>query len=113
MDNRHFMVAGVIIALVIGVVAVFFASSDPDGLESTALIVQGDKTLTGATPPDAEVDTGLHETIVYDSPFSNYSIGGPFGTYGGLVAIVLGTFLAFVAVYAIAKVMAGARAPNQ
>jgi cobalt/nickel transport protein len=44
-----------IIALLIGVVAVFLASGDPDGLESTALMVQGQKTLTGGTPADAEI----------------------------------------------------------
>ena len=39
-----------VIALLIGVIAVFMASADPDGLESTALVVQGQKDLTGATP---------------------------------------------------------------
>ena len=43
MDNKTFMIVGIIIALLIGVVAVFMASGDPDGLESTALIVQGQK----------------------------------------------------------------------
>ena len=47
MDNKTFIIAGIIIALLIGVVAVFMASGDPDGLESTALVVQGQKELTG------------------------------------------------------------------
>ena len=42
-DNKTFIVAGLIIALIIGVIAVFAASSDPDGLESTALVYRGRK----------------------------------------------------------------------
>ncbi|MCK7505079.1 MAG: PDGLE domain-containing protein [Desulfobacterales bacterium] len=48
MDNKTFIIAGIVVALLIGVVAVFMASGDPDGLESTALVVQGQKDLTGA-----------------------------------------------------------------
>jgi len=55
MDNRTFIIAGIIIALAIGGAAVFLASGDPDGLESTALVVQGQKELTGVTPEDAEL----------------------------------------------------------
>ena len=47
MDNKTFIIVGIAIALLIGVVAVFFASGDPDGLESTALMIQGQKSLTG------------------------------------------------------------------
>jgi len=54
-DNKTLIVAGLVIAVLIGVLAVFFASSDPDGLESTAMMIQGGKTLTGPTPPDAEI----------------------------------------------------------
>ncbi len=50
MDNKTFIIAGIVVALLIGVVAVFMASADPDGLESTALVVQGQKELTGNTP---------------------------------------------------------------
>ena len=60
MDNKTFIIIGIAIAIIIGVIAVFFASGDPDGLESTALMIQGQKTLTGGTPPDAEVhSTGV------------------------------------------------------
>ncbi len=41
MDNKTFLIAGLIVALLIGVIAVFLASGDPDGLESTALIGTG------------------------------------------------------------------------
>ena len=44
-DNKKFMIAGIIIALLIGVIAVFIASKDPDGLESTALVCRDKKQL--------------------------------------------------------------------
>ena len=34
MDNKTFIIAGILISLFIGVMAVFLASGDPDGLES-------------------------------------------------------------------------------
>jgi len=43
MDNKTFIVVGIGVALLISVVAVFMASGDPDGLESTALVVQDKK----------------------------------------------------------------------
>jgi hypothetical protein len=38
--NKTFLIAGLAIAIFVGVVAVF-ASGDPDGLESTAILVKG------------------------------------------------------------------------
>jgi len=34
MDTKTFLIAGIMVALLIGVVAVFFASGDPDGLRA-------------------------------------------------------------------------------
>lgn len=98
MDNKTFIVYGIIIALAIGVLAVFLASSSPDGLESTALIVQGQKSLTGDTPPDAEIQEDLNGKFSYASPMPDYSLGEQFGPLGGIVAIVVGTLLAFLIV---------------
>ena len=102
MDNKTFLAAGIIIALLIGIMAVFMASGDPDGLESTALVVQGQKTITGATPPDAEIHEDLNGKFAYSSPMPDYSLGEQMGSAGGLVAIVVGTILAFVVVLGIA-----------
>ena len=74
-DNKTLIVGGLIIAVLIGVVAVFFASSDPDGLESTALIIQGGKTLTGPTPPDAEILENMDGKFAYLAPMPDYSLG--------------------------------------
>ncbi|MDD4484699.1 MAG: PDGLE domain-containing protein [Methanoregula sp.] len=101
-DNKTFLIGGIIVALLIGVVAVFLASGDPDGLESTALIVQGEKTLTGGTPEGAEIHEDLTGKFSYESPMPDYSLGEAMGSTGGIVAIVVGTLLAFGVVLGIA-----------
>ena len=97
-DNKTFIIGGIVIALLIGVVAVFMASSDPDGLESTALVVQGQKELTGATPENAEIQEDLNGKFSYESPMPDYSLGERFGPLGGMVAIVAGIILALLIV---------------
>jgi cobalt/nickel transport protein len=89
----------------LGVVAVFFASGDPDGLESTALVVQGQKTLTGDTPPDAELHEDATGKFSYESPMPDYSLGETLGPLGGIIAIVIGTLLAFGIVLGFSKVI--------
>ena len=98
MENRRFIILGVIVALLIGVVAVFLASSDPDGLESTALIIQGQKTLTGSTPEGAEIQESPDGKFSYAAPMPDYSLGEAMGPLGGIIAIVVGTLLAFALV---------------
>jgi len=102
MDNKTFLIVGIIVALLIGVVAVFMASGDPDGLESTALVVQGQKTITGGTPADAEIEEDLNGKFIYDSLMPDYSLGEGMGTFGGVIAILGGTILAFIVVFGIA-----------
>jgi len=109
MDNRTFLVAGIIVALLIAVVAVFFASSDPDGLESTALIIQGDKSLTGDTPPDAEVNEDIPGRFVYEAPLKDYSLGDAMGSTGGVIAMVLGVIISLAVVLGAAKALVLAR----
>lgn len=105
MDSKTFVIAGIVVALLIGVVAVFFASGDPDGLESTALVVQGQKTLTGDTPPDAELHEDAPGKFSYESPMPDYSLGETLGPLGGIIAIVIGTLLAFGIVLGFSKVI--------
>lgn len=101
-DNKTFIIAGIVIALLIGGVAVFFASGDPDGLESTALVVQGQKELTGLTPESAEIHEEEAGRFAYSSPMPDYSLGESMGSTGGIVAIVFGTILAFLVVLGLA-----------
>jgi len=95
-DNKTLIACGLIIALAIGIVAVFFASGDPDGLESTALVVQGQKTITGNSPPDAAVNENMEGKFTYNPPMPDYSIRERSGPGGSVLAILGGTIIAFV-----------------
>jgi cobalt/nickel transport protein len=105
MEIKHFVLIGIVIAIVIGVVAVFLASSDPDGLESTALVVQGEKSLTGITPPDAELVEDVHGGFAYDSPMPDYSVED-LGIAGQIIAILVGIGISFIIVLGVARVAA-------
>jgi cobalt/nickel transport protein len=94
-DNRTLLAAGLVIAIVIGIAAVFLASGDPDGLESTALLTQGQKTLTSAAPPNAEIRENMEGKFTYSPLLPGYSLGERYGPLGGIVAIVAGTIIAF------------------
>ena len=113
MDNKTFIVAGLIIAIFIGFMAVFMASSDPDGLESTALVIQGEKTLTGETPPDAVVQETLEGTFSYESLMPDYSLGEEWGALGGVIAIIVGTILVFLVVVGLAYAVKMGTKTNQ
>jgi cobalt/nickel transport protein len=102
MDNKTFIIAGIVISLLIGGIAVFMASGDPDGLESTALVVQGQKELTGSTPDDAEIEEETEGRFSYESPMPDYALGEDMGPLGGIIAIIAGTIIAFAVVLGIA-----------
>jgi len=105
METRYFVLIGIIIAVVIGVVAVFLASGDPDGLESTAFFVQGEKSLTGVTPADAELVEDVHGGFAYESPMPDYSVVG-MDTSGQIIAMLVGIGISFIIVLGIAMVVA-------
>jgi cobalt/nickel transport protein len=96
--NKTLIIAGLVIAILIGVVAVFLASGDPDGLESTALVIQGGKTLTGPSPPGVEIQENMEGKFSYSAPMPDYSLGEGTGSRGGVLAIVGGTVIAFLVV---------------
>jgi len=98
MDNKTFLIVGIIIALLIGVLAVFLASGDPDGLESTALMVSGQKDLTGAAPEEGNPEAVGTGTFSYESPLPDYSMGEGMGSLGGVIAIIIGIFLTLAVV---------------
>jgi cobalt/nickel transport protein len=113
METKSFIIIGIGIALLIGLLAVFFASEDPDGLESTALVIQGDKTLTGDTPPNAEVKEDIPGRFSYASPLPDYTLGTDWGKPGEAIAIILGIILAFIAVFGASKLVARSQKKNQ
>lgn len=99
---RTFLAVGIALALVVGIGAVFFASSDPDGLDSTALVTQGQKELTAPAAPDAEVDeASLPGSFEYSAPFAEYTFGSSKLADAGLM--VAGTLLALLVVLVIGR----------
>jgi cobalt/nickel transport protein len=108
MEMKHFVMIGIGIAVVIGIVAIFLASSNPDGLESTALVVQGEKTLTGDTPAAAEVVEDVHGGFAYESPMPDYALPD-MGIPGQIIAMLVGIGISFVIVLGVARVSARQR----
>ncbi|KAF5058058.1 PDGLE domain protein [anaerobic digester metagenome] len=102
-SNRSFLALGLVLALIVGVAAVFLASGDPDGLDSTALVVQGQKELTQPANPDAEVDeSALPGEFEYSAPFPDYTIEGA-TKMTDTVLVVVGTLIAVLLVFALGK----------
>ncbi len=102
-SNRALLAGGLVLALVIGVAAVFFASSDPYGLDSTALVTKGQKELTGAANPDAELDEGaLPGSFEYSAPFPDYTVEGA-DKLTDIGLIIAGTLLSLVVVLGLGR----------
>jgi len=97
-DNKTFIIAGLLISLLIGTIAVFLASSDPDGLESTALVVSGQKELAGPSPEEGDPEVIGTGSYTYESPMPDYSLGEEMGSTGGIIAIVVGTIITMLIV---------------
>jgi cobalt/nickel transport protein len=112
-DNRTFLIIGIAAALLIGIIAVFMASSDPDGLESTALMIQGQKTLTGPAAPDATIHENADGRFSYSAPLPDYSFGARSGPLGGIAAIVIGILLAFGLIFGISKLLVARKKAKQ
>ncbi|MBS1194488.1 MAG: PDGLE domain-containing protein [Methanomicrobiales archaeon] len=106
MDSRRLVAAGIVLAILIAIGAVYLASPAPDGLESTALVVQGDKTLTGDTPPDAEVREDVAGRFTFESLLPDYSLGDAWGKPGEILALSGGILLMVLLIYGISRLMA-------
>jgi len=109
MEMKSFIAVGIVLAIVIGVTAVFFASSDPDGLESTALFVQGGKTLTGPSPEDGDPEAVGSGTFAYAAPMPDYALGEELGSLGAIIAIIVGVLIAFALAFGAGKVVAASK----
>jgi cobalt/nickel transport protein len=110
METKQFVAVGIVVALLIGVTAVFFAAGDPDGLESTALVVQGVKDLTGPTPEDADPEAvGQDVGFEYEAPMPDYTMGEDAGKMGEVVAVVVGTLLALFVVLGVGKAVTASK----
>jgi cobalt/nickel transport protein len=110
METNHLIIIGVVLSLIIGVTAVFLASGDPDGLESTALFVQGEKTLTGNSPEDGDAEAIGAGTFEYEAPMPDYTLGEEAGKPGEIIAVVAGIVIALIVVFAIARAATAGKA---
>ena len=89
-DSSTVIAGGVIVALVVGIMAVFFASPDPDGLERVA---EDKGFLDAAQGPIFNV-------------IPDYLVPGvPNETLAGMIAIILGTLLLFAVGYGLARLL--------
>lgn len=87
MENKtkKFIIIGILIAVVIAVLAPFLASSNPDGLESTA---------------EKIINPGISDEAVIESPMPDYiipSLGEE--PISGSIAIVIGVIVVFILAY--------------
>jgi cobalt/nickel transport protein len=103
MPSRHLLAIGLAVAIIIGVAAVFLAAGGPDGLESTALVVLGEKSLTGPAPSGTGAVEGPHPASSFLPPFPDYTLGEGTGHTGQVLAIVLGIALVFGAAFGITR----------
>jgi cobalt/nickel transport protein len=104
MEMKQLVILGVALSLLIGVTAVFFASGDPDGLESTSFYVQGEKTLTGNSPEDGDAEAIGAGEFEYEAPMPDYTLGEEAGKMGEIIAVVAGIAIAMVGVFAVSRV---------
>jgi cobalt/nickel transport protein len=104
-QTRTLLAIGLAAAVLIGIGAVFLATGGPDGLESAALVVHGEKSLTGPAPPDAEVKAPGRNGVSYIPPFPDYNLGVGSGRTGSIIAIVFGIALTFGAILGITRLL--------
>ena len=92
-NNRKFFYFGITVALLIAVLAPFFASQNPDGLESAAAGVIEESKLS---------DLEESEPVV-SAPMADYSIEG-MGKSGEVAAIAGGTLAVLVISFGFGKI---------
>ena len=97
---KKFVAIGLIIALVIGCGAVFFASSNPDGLDSTFLVNEGQKQIFAPSTGDEIAGEELNP-ITWNAPLADYSLGD--SKIGGIIALVIGILAALAAILLVAR----------
>jgi cobalt/nickel transport protein len=94
-ENRNLVIGAVILCLVIGILAPFIASSNPDGLEKSAEQLMGN--------PDTEP--------AVNAPMSDYTIPG-FGKLGEIGAMFAGIFVTLIVAYLVAMLIRRRKNPS-
>jgi cobalt/nickel transport protein len=104
MNTTAFIALGLIIAFLIGACAVFFASDNPDGLESAALFVQGTKELFGESSEDGDPEAIGTGTFEFEAPIPDYTLQR--GEEIDVLIAISGILLTFLAVFGLARLLA-------
>jgi cobalt/nickel transport system permease protein len=96
------IVAGITVALAIAIFAPYYASTNPDGLDSTFLAAYGAKDVSTthideskAGSAEAAVAEKTGNTFAWEAPLPDYSLPG-FDKPGEVLAIVFGVFVLFI-----------------
>ena len=85
--DKKFVIGGLVVAIIIAILAPFLASSNPDGLESAAEKI----VLVEETEP------------IFEAPMPDYAVPAlGESPLGGVISIVLGTIIAFLAMVGLA-----------
>lgn len=93
------LISGLAVALIIGLLAPFLASGDPDGLESAA-----EKIINEHALEQNLHDIGLEEEgTIAPSPMPDYAIEG-MGKMGEIVSMIIGILLVVVVAYGVGMV---------
>ena len=106
------MVAGITIALAIAVFAPYYASTYPDGLDSTFLTAYGAKEVNTVHIDESKAEfaeTAVAEktgnTFTWQAPLPEYSLPG-LDKPGEVLAILFGVFVLFILGFGISRFMA-------
>jgi cobalt/nickel transport protein len=94
--DRNLIITAVILCLVIGILAPFIASSDPDGLEKSAEELMGN--------PDTDP--------VIQSPMPDYTIE-PLGKIGEILAMAVGIFVTLIVAYLVGMLIRRRKNPPE
>jgi cobalt/nickel transport protein len=95
-EDRNLVIAAVILCLVIGILAPFIASSNPDGLEKSAEQLMGN--------PDTEP--------AINAPMSDYTIPG-LGKIGEVAAMFVGILVTLIVAYIVATLIRRRKTPPE
>ncbi len=88
--NRNFLIAGLTIVIIIGILSPYIASTNPDGLEKS----------------QKQLNPNFKESIYYHAPFSGYSISllGD-NPLAGVIALLLGILIVLGLVYVVTLII--------
>lgn len=95
--NRKFLITGLIIALIIGVLSPFISSQNPDGLQKST----------------EQLNPNIKDPGYYHPPMADYKVPG-FGDspLAGILALVIGALIVFVFAYMVSLILKRRKPPE-